>query len=288
LSSAILYVAIVAIWAGVLIPRWLRRDSSASEPVADDADGDQPVAPSSGSSGEDTAGARDGAARRAREEDVGRGRAGESRAFESRVAPRDEEHARMLSARRRLLGLLLALTIASGALEVTRVAAWWVVVPPTVMLLGYLGLLRAAAKVDAERRELARTHAATSTERPAAPTAPAPVPVPVPVPGAAPVPAPDAEIIEISASAVVAEQADEECYDQYADAKLRAVGDLAGAHAQDLRPAAMLMRGQRGSFARLTQVLGAVAQSGSAPRSHRGGQGFKSPQLHPSFPRSQA
>src|SRR5580698_5938563 len=28
LSSAILYVAIVVIWAGVLIPRWLRRDSS--------------------------------------------------------------------------------------------------------------------------------------------------------------------------------------------------------------------------------------------------------------------
>src|SRR5699024_12658212 len=27
-------------------------------------------------------------------------------------------------------------------------------------------------------------------------------------------------------------------------------------------------------------VLGAVAQSGSAPRSHRGGQGFESPQLH--------
>ncbi len=27
--------------------------------------------------------------------------------------------------------------------------------------------------------------------------------------------------------------------------------------------------------------LGAVAQSGSAPRSHRGGQGFESPQLHP-------
>ena len=40
-------------------------------------------------------------------------------------------------------------------------------------------------------------------------------------------------------------------------------------------------RGQASWFARLTQVLGAVAQSGSAPRSHRGGQGFKSPQLHP-------
>ena len=29
LSSAILYVAIVVIWAAVLIPRWLRRDSAA-------------------------------------------------------------------------------------------------------------------------------------------------------------------------------------------------------------------------------------------------------------------
>ena len=39
MSSAILYVAIVAIWAGVLIPRWLRRDSSpssSSEQAGDD------------------------------------------------------------------------------------------------------------------------------------------------------------------------------------------------------------------------------------------------------------
>ncbi len=36
MSSAILYLAIVAIWACVLIPRWLRRDSArgASAPVA--------------------------------------------------------------------------------------------------------------------------------------------------------------------------------------------------------------------------------------------------------------
>jgi hypothetical protein len=37
-------------------------------------------------------------------------------------------------------------------------------------------------------------------------------------------------------------------------------------------------------FATLSAVPGAVAQSGSAPRSHRGGQGFKSPQLHPETP----
>ena len=36
MSSAILYVAIVAIWAVVLIPRWLRRDSAASERYSED------------------------------------------------------------------------------------------------------------------------------------------------------------------------------------------------------------------------------------------------------------
>ena len=37
MSSAILYVAIVVIWAGVLIPRWLRRDSSAEEREDDES-----------------------------------------------------------------------------------------------------------------------------------------------------------------------------------------------------------------------------------------------------------
>jgi hypothetical protein len=46
----------------------------------------------------------------------------------------------------------------------------------------------------------------------------APPPVPV-----APPPVPDAEVIDISASV---SQGDKEFYDQYTDAKLRAVGDL--------------------------------------------------------------
>ena len=33
MSSAILYVAIVAIWIGVLVPRWLRHDSPQSRPA---------------------------------------------------------------------------------------------------------------------------------------------------------------------------------------------------------------------------------------------------------------
>jgi hypothetical protein len=245
LSSAILYVAIVAIWAGVLIPRWLRRDSSASEAAVEDVTSDPAVS-------DDSAGAQAGPGRRGREEDAPRARvaprvragapvdswpvesrpvdAGRAAAAAARArAPRDEEHARVLSARRRLLGLLLTLTAGSMALEVTRMAAWWVVVPPTVMLLGYLGLLRAAAKVDAERRQLARTRLADEA---------APAPVTAPAPVSVPVAAPDAEIIEIPVTAAVTVQNDEECYDQYADAKLRAVGDLAAAcDLQDLGPA---------------------------------------------------
>ena len=127
----------------------------------------------------------------------------------------------MLAARRRLLYLLLVLAIGSGALAFTKMAAWWVMVPPTIMLLGYIGLLREAAKADAERRELARTRATAAAAVAAArrEAAPAPAPVPAPAP-----PVPDAEVIDISASLTSAGQ---EFFDQYADAKLRAVGDLA-------------------------------------------------------------
>jgi hypothetical protein len=280
LSSAILYVAIVAIWAGVLIPRWLRRDSPSGGQVSDEtavtdapaeeerADpprqrkdparqrADQPrqradEAPRARPKGRPVAvGGRPvpaearlaavearPAAVEARPAAVeARPKGGPARAEDDWAeddwaedgrhgAPRDREHVRVLSARRRLLGLLVVLTIGSGTLAVMGLAAWWVILPASVMLLGYLGLLRAAAKADAERREWAHDRAATVTR----------VPAPV-APAAPPAPAPDAEIIEISTpqgpavqrstgqrSAV---QADEEFYDQYADAKLRAVGDL--------------------------------------------------------------
>lgn len=174
----------------------------------------------------------------------------------------------MLAARRRLLGMLTVLTLGSCTLAVTKMAAWWVIVPPFVMLAGYLSLLREASKADTERRELARSGAAEAAARRAAPpavrsavrsvvpsagatgiaapagtkgTAPsaratgtaaaAAMPatsVPATSVPAAPVtppapPVPDAEVIRISASLGAG---GEEFYDQYADAKLRAVGDL--------------------------------------------------------------
>ena len=116
--------------------------------------------------------------------------------------------------------MLVGLSVASGLLAGAKMAAWWVIVPPSVMLLGYLLLLRAAAKADAERGETARHRVARTAgqagrapARRAGPVAPA-------------APAAEARVVSIPAAAEPApDTAPEEIYDQYADAKLRAVGD---------------------------------------------------------------
>ncbi len=248
MSSAILYVAIVAIWACVLIPRWLRRDSSVpsasageqatDEMAADKAVTGEPVTgePEAGEAvtgereaGEEQARLRRRRFRRRERKDVAEERRpvpGESRrvlAAGQRVQASAEGgdfvvHRRVLSARRRLLTILIVLTIASGALAGTKLAAWWVIVPPSVMLLGYLMLLRAAGKADTERLERALPAAAEDSG------------------AAVAAPARRAEIINISASRsprVYVDQAsprvrdreEQELYDQDEDAKLRAVGD---------------------------------------------------------------
>ena len=127
----------------------------------------------------------------------------------------DPGHRRVLAARRRLLIMLLALSVASGVLAGTRMAAWWVIVPPSVMLLGYTLLLREAAKADGERREMARYRMdREAAERRSAPVAHVTPAVPV-----AAAPAPAAKIIAFLPPP------EEQIYDQYTDAKLRAVGD---------------------------------------------------------------
>ncbi len=265
MSSAILYVAIVAIWAIVLIPRWLKRDSSAEAAVEADAAEETPAAeeqpaPPPLVREDDTvrirkAGRRSAPEARAaapedrpplrsqdrpplgsqdrprRSEDRARG--SEDRARGSRDGREDgrpeevrrgggQERVRVVSARRRMLGLLVVLTTGACTLAVTRTAASWVVAPPAVLLVGYLGLLREASKADAERREMTRARSAhpAAAGRAAAPARPATPPAAVPAA------VPDAEIIEISTSRGAPEQGGEEFYDQYADAKLRAVGDL--------------------------------------------------------------
>jgi hypothetical protein len=254
LSSAILYLAIVAIWACVLIPRWLRRDTvsvhievpEAPEASESPAPAHAPTAPDSGHGPTPAPTPASASAEHGqRGEQVPRGRpvarrpgaaavpARAARRDPARDAARDLEHKRVLSARKRLLGMLLLLAFGSAALAVMRMAAWWVVVPPLVMLFGYLAVLREAAKADAERRELARSRAARAARgaraagparqvppgraRVAAPAAARRPAAPAGRPGVVAT-APGAEIIDLPASR-------EDFYDQYADAKLRAVGD---------------------------------------------------------------
>ena len=143
MSSAILYLAIVAIWACVLIPRWLRRDSArgGSAPVA--AEPAVPVEPA--------AEAEDGTPADVEADESPRWASAFGRAAEPPSA--EESRRRMLGARRRLLLMLIGLEAAAIALAFLRLAAVWVVAPPTVMLVGYLLLLREAGQADAERAQ---------------------------------------------------------------------------------------------------------------------------------------
>jgi hypothetical protein len=242
LSSAILYVAIVVIWAGVLIPRWLRRDSSdtaaaeaeAAELASQEAPREEPSpgalspgALSPGAVSPDPVGrsrprAPDGprAPERPRRAVASEPSAREADEDAEFAAEDDPGHRRVVTARRRLLLMLVGLSIASGVLAGTRMAAWWVIVPPSVMLLGYVLLLREASKADAERREMARyraDRAAAEARRSAAAVAHV---TPVAASGTgAPGTASAAKIIAFLPPP------EEQAYDQYTDAKLRAVGD---------------------------------------------------------------
>jgi hypothetical protein len=129
-----------------------------------------------------------------------------------------EQRARVMRGRRRMLWLLVVLTVAGIGLTYLKLASWWIMVPPVVLLGGYLLLLREAAQADAEareRRELADAAAPATEAAPAAPAAEAASAAR----GATHETGPRAEIIDLS------EHVGDQLYDQYADAKLRAVGD---------------------------------------------------------------
>jgi hypothetical protein len=142
----------------------------------------------------------------------------------------------ILQARRRMFVMITILTAGAVGMAGTHMAAWWVVVPPGIMLGGFMLVLREAARTDTARaRRLAAearaevgvgaevgaevgARAATGAVRQdavegvvAAEASPAAV--------AEPEPTWSAEIIDISA------RLNDQLYDQYADAAVRAVGD---------------------------------------------------------------
>ena len=255
MSSAILYLAIVGIWAMVLVPRWLRPphasgtlesnlaeplDAGMQEDLAGEEDGEEDLpihgdqVAAAAPAGSARLAGRPGFAGHAgaAEAQAGGGRqAGDEPAASSRPGPQQtdgragpvaaERKTYIMKARRRALATLIVLTGGAVAIAVTRLAAPWVAIPPAVMLAGFVLLLRAAAHIDAERaRAAASLHArATGAEVTTAAEVPTPAKVPTSAEVPTPTEVPDARIIDISA------RVGDQLYDQYADTEVRAVGD---------------------------------------------------------------
>jgi hypothetical protein len=251
LSSAILYFAIVAIWAGILMPRWLRpsahrhraeeeqHEAAAPEAMVTFAQpgleaGDHEHAAARAAEHAAARAAQDDAARAAEhaaaqaaqddERAAARAAEADERAAARAAATAAARRANILRARRRMLTTLVLLTLGAFGIAVTHVAAWWVVVPPGVLLAGFLLLLREAARSDAARtRRLAHGAEAAQhrppTSRPAEPEAFERITSTPEAPQPEAEPTPSAEIIDISA------RVNDQVYDQYTDAAERAVGD---------------------------------------------------------------
>jgi hypothetical protein len=225
-SSAILYFAIVAIWAGVLMPRWLRPGRRRRVEVTEHFEMHTEVYQA--------------------EVDTGTGERSRPAVTEREVMVEEEvtwtrqdaaeRRANILRARRRMLGTLVALTVIAFVIALAQVAALWVVIPPAVMLGAFVLLLREASRSDAEQARR-RSHAEQMRRRGAEPESgrqAAPVPgetferlVSKPVaPDVAEQAEPVVEVVAYSAEIIdISGRVGDQFYDQYTDAANRAVGD---------------------------------------------------------------
>ena len=215
MSSAILYLAIVAVWIAVLVPMWLRREQTGHfftrrRPTAeqDDQTYDEDIPDTTAQAivhdAETETVIDDGhttpAARPAR-----------PRTPPRRTPEAARRRAKIIARRRRRTTLLLTLLIITVALTATGVAPWWIVPIPALLLVGHLSLLRVAAAADLQQsRAEARRRAARAAHREAEATR---------IEAESTMAQPTAEIIDFAA------HAREELYDQYADAEKRAVND---------------------------------------------------------------
>jgi hypothetical protein len=229
-SSAILYFAIVAIWAGVLMPRWLRPGRRRRVEVTEHFEMHTEVYQAEVGTG---TGVDTGTRERSRPAVTEREVMVEEEVTWTRQDAA-ERRANILKARRRMLGTLVALTVIAFVIALAQVAALWVVVPPAVMLGAFALLLREASRSDAEQARRG-THAEqirrrrAEPERQAAPvtaeTLERVVSKPV-APDVAEQAEPVVEVVAYSAEIIdISDRVNDQFYDQYTDAANRAVGD---------------------------------------------------------------
>jgi hypothetical protein len=223
-SSSFLYLAIVAVWAFFLVPRWIRRQHARPRPSVEvevdvDVDVEYAAEYDAGSphyyydEGDSQSDQHGGYAPGTAEVNYAVGiEAGVGMPVPSpgSVHLREQSsRSRILKARRRLLAMHLLLTIVAVAVAALKITSWWVVITPAAMLAIYLLLLRVAAVADAgQARRRAATEARVWAARQRAYAAAMTREV-----------EPSAQIIDISA------RVGDQLYDQYADATVRAVGD---------------------------------------------------------------
>ena len=241
MSSAILYLAIIAIWAVFLVPAWIRRphahpanlpeetetfehaDSDLHVEYVTDTENDVEVSVEADFHVEVSHHEHEyqeyrhevpnyaGYALDAESD----GHAESAGAVQRPSQSREQ----MLRARRRMLTILASMTAVTMAFFGLGLVQWWICVPPAGMLVLYILLLREIATVEAEQarkraaweageeRRLAwEAHARAEAEREAYEA------------GLAQASA-GAQIIDISG------RVSDQLYDQYADAAVRAVGD---------------------------------------------------------------
>jgi hypothetical protein len=220
-SDSILYLAIVAIWAGFLIPAWVRRPHTGkteldpesaeldavpadTDPVAVEIDADMQIEVSG-----------DNSEYRYDVHMHSYGPARPSSGAGTPAARPSPSRQQMMRARRRILTILVALVFITASFVAGGFVRWWICIPPVAMLVLYVLLLREIAMAEAELaskraawearapRDIWRqAHRAWQAEADAAAAAEQ-----------------TAEIIDISG------RVGDQLYDQYADAAVRAVGD---------------------------------------------------------------
>ncbi|MGH3243380.1 MAG: divisome protein SepX/GlpR [Spirillospora sp.] len=153
MSSAVLYLAIVAVWGVVLVPMWLRRDTETpgitrllhKRPDAEETEDEAPEAP-------------------------------EPEELPEPRPRRRTTRATVIARRRRRTTGLTALVLTAVGVVTSGLAPWWATVPPVVLLAGHLALLRVAVGMDTAHRRAAAAHAramAREARRAAEATAPA-------------------------------------------------------------------------------------------------------------------
>ena len=228
MSDSILYLAIVAIWAGFLIPAWLRRPHSATDELEAEASEyavEEPVVEAVAETLEveavevdfgadvhlDTEGANSEYRYDVHMHSY-RATSPSPRLRPSSAGP-SQSREQMMRARRRMLTILASLVFITAAFVLSGLVQWWICVPPTGMLVLYVLLLREIAMADAE---LARKRAAWEARAARDVWRRARVAWEAEQEAAA---EPTAEIIDISS------RVGDQLYDQYADAAVRAVGD---------------------------------------------------------------